>query len=112
MYYVYILRCEDNSLYTGITSDVRRRVREHYYRKPQSAKYTKSHKVTAVEAVFEADDKSSALKCEISLKKLSKCDKERIINSRDNFGICSRVEGITLDECLNSANCDTIKVDN
>ena len=112
MYYIYVLRCSDNSLYTGITTDVKRRVNEHYYRKPQCAKYTKSHQVTAVEAVFEAEDKSSALKCEIGFKKLSKEDKEQLIKSGDNFGIFHRLYAFSLDECIGSTNTDRIKVDN
>ena len=112
MYYIYVLRCSDNSLYTGITTDVKRRVNEHYYRKPQCAKYTKSHQVTAVEAVFEAEDKSSALKCEIGFKKLSKEDKEKLIKTGGDFGIFSRISGFTLEGCVGSTNTDRIKVDN
>ncbi len=42
-YYVYIIRCQDNSLYTGITTDVERRYEEH--KKGIGAKYTKIKKI-------------------------------------------------------------------
>ena len=43
MYYTYILRCKDNSLYTGITTDLERRVREHITKDEKCAKYTYLH---------------------------------------------------------------------
>ena len=100
MYYIYVLRCLDNSLYTGITTDVKRRVSEHYYQKKQCARYTKSHKVTALEAVWTAQDKPSALKCEMRIKKLNKAEKERLIKSCDNLGDCIRASGFTIEECI------------
>ena len=111
MYYVYILRCEDNSLYTGITSDVKRRVSEHFFQKSRCARYTKSHKVKDLAAVFGAGDKSSALKCEIALKKLSKEEKEQLVKSCDGFREFGRIEGITLDSCIGSTKSDSEKVD-
>ncbi len=78
-YYIYILRCEDNSLYTGITTDVKRRFTEHTSDKLKGAKYTKAHKPIKIEAVWEAEGKSDALKLEHRIKKLNKSEKERII---------------------------------
>ena len=42
-YYVYIIRCKDNSLYTGITTDIGRRFQEHCGMRAGSAKYTRAH---------------------------------------------------------------------
>ncbi len=76
-YFVYILRCHDSSLYTGISNDLKNRLKKHNLGK--ASKYTRSR--LPVELVYqkEALDKSSALKCEIALKKLSKIDKERLV---------------------------------
>lgn len=81
MYYVYILRCEGNSLYTGITRDVERRFREHC--EGLGAKYTRSHKPLGVEAVWEIEEKGSALKLECHIKKLKREVKEKLIERRE-----------------------------
>ena len=85
MYYVYILRCKDNSLYTGITTDVQRRFFEHKENKIKGAKYTKSHKPVGIEAVWETDTKSDASKLEYRIKKLSKTEKETVISEHINL---------------------------
>ena len=43
MYYVYMLRCIDNTIYTGITVDVDRRMKEHFSKNEKCAKYTFTH---------------------------------------------------------------------
>lgn len=43
MYYIYMLRCEDNSIYTGITTDINRRMKEHFSKNKKCAKYTLKH---------------------------------------------------------------------
>jgi putative endonuclease len=77
VYYVYILRCEKNCLYTGITSDVERRFREHCEGK--GAKYTKTHPPLGVEAVWEAVNKNDASRLEYRIKALTKDEKEDLI---------------------------------
>ena len=52
MYYTYMLRCENNSIYTGITTDIKRRMEEHFSKDPKCAKYTKSNKPTKLECVW------------------------------------------------------------
>jgi putative endonuclease len=80
MYFLYILRCKDKTLYTGTTSNLCRRFWEHNFSK-KGAKYTKSKR--PLELVFYQlfTNKSDALKKEISFKKLKKVDKEKIIFS-------------------------------
>ncbi|MEG0069525.1 GIY-YIG nuclease family protein [Cetobacterium sp.] len=73
-WFVYILRCEDNSLYTGITTDVNRRFNTHLSGK--GAKYTRAKKPIKIENFFVFDTKSLALKEEIRIKKLPKLKKE------------------------------------
>ena len=80
MYYIYILRCEDNSLYTGITTDVHRRFKEHTADKVKGAKYTKAHRPIKIEAVWETDTKANALRIECYIKKLAKSEKEELIS--------------------------------
>ncbi len=81
MYYVYILRCKDNSLYTGITTDVERRFEEHKSRTKKGAKYTSSRSVVSVDAVWEADNRSFASKLEAFIKKQPKETKEVFIKT-------------------------------
>ena len=81
MYYVYILRCEDNSLYCGITTDVYRRISEHVKGHGIGAKYTRSRKPKCVEAVWECSSRSQASKLESNIKKLTKSKKEKLVNN-------------------------------
>ena len=82
MYYVYILRCGDGSLYSGITNDLKKRLSAHNAGK--GAKYTRSRLPVALRYWEEAADKSAALKREIELKKLTHQQKEALI---ENFSI-------------------------
>ncbi len=79
MYFVYMLRCEDNSLYTGITNDFEKRYEKHVGKLSTAAKYTKSRGVTGVAALWEADSKSDALRLECRIKKLTKKKKEYLV---------------------------------
>ena len=78
-FYTYILRCTDNSLYTGITNDVERRMQEHFNQTKECAKYTKNHKAQKLEAVWKSNTKSLASKLEFHIKKLTKQEKENLI---------------------------------
>lgn len=77
-YYIYVLRCSDNSLYSGITTDVVRRFAEHVEKGSKGAKYTASHVPCGVVALWRCDGKSNASKLEYRLKRLPKCDKEKL----------------------------------
>ena len=68
MYYTYMLRCEDNSIYTGMTNDLSKRFNEHLFKTKNGAKYTKSHSVIKIEAAWKSKDKSLACKLRIYLK--------------------------------------------
>ena len=76
-WHVYIVRCADASLYTGIATDVAMRVGEH--NAGAGAKYTRSR--LPVELVYseEAADRSAALRREAAIKKLSATDKRALI---------------------------------
>ena len=76
-YYVYILKCADNTLYTGSTNDIEKRVHVHNNLK-QGARYTKSRRPVVLVHSESFDTKSQALKREVFIKKLSREDKIKI----------------------------------
>lgn len=78
-WYIYILRCEDESLYTGISTDYEERLNKHI--KGIGAKYTRIKKVKKLEAVFYTKGKGNALKIEYQIKKLNKKKKEDLIKN-------------------------------
>jgi len=84
-WYIYILRCNDNTLYTGIATDVERRFSEHKLRSRKCSKYCRAR--TPLEIVYKrkAGTLSTALKIEKKIKKLSKAAKEKII--KNNFPV-------------------------
>ena len=83
MYFIYILRCYDQSLYIGITKDIKRRMQEHCLKKNKAAKYTKSHSVKNMEALWICKNRSFASSLEYWLKTLSKSKKELIIQNNE-----------------------------
>lgn len=81
MYYIYVLKCVDNTLYTGIASDVRRRFSEHCAGKKTGAKYTRAHKPECIEAVWSVATRSQALRVEAYIKKKTKEEKINLFSS-------------------------------
>lgn len=79
-YYLYILLTVDNTLYCGIARDVEKRFMEHTSGK--GAKYTRSHKPLKIVYTKEFENKSEALREEIRIKKLSKKEKQRLIDNQ------------------------------
>lgn len=72
-WHVYILRCNDNTLYTGITDDVQQRVAAHNAGK--GAKYTRGRGPTRVVYKESCENKSQALRRELEIKRLSRKEK-------------------------------------
>lgn len=77
--YVYILRCKDDSLYTGWCIDLEKRLALHNSGK--GAKYTRSKRPCKLVYYEEISNKSEALKREIAIKKLTKAKKEDLVRS-------------------------------
>ena len=77
MWLVYMLRCADGSLYTGITTDLARRLAEH--KAGTGAKYTKSHPVEACVYTEVCVSRSTAQKREAEIKRLTKAKKLALI---------------------------------
>lgn len=76
-WFVYIVRCsKDDSLYTGITNNLEKRIASHNNGK--GAKYTKSRRPVTLLKKFEVETKSEALKLEIKIKKLSREEKLKL----------------------------------
>lgn len=76
---VYIIRCTDNTLYTGITVDINRRMSEHGG--VRGAKYFRGKRPHALAFLEGGHTRSSASRREASIKKLSRTDKLRLIES-------------------------------
>ena len=79
MYYIYMLRCNDNSIYTGITTDIEKRMKEHFSKNEKCAKYTKSKTAIKLEQFWKTDTRVNASKLEYRIKHLSKKQKEELI---------------------------------
>ena len=79
MYYVYILRCSDNSLYCGQTNNLERRIKEHNSDKFKSAKYTKGRRPVKLVYFEKYQTVNEALKREYEIKKLPKTKKEILV---------------------------------
>jgi len=80
---VYVVRCNDDTLYTGITTDIERRLSEHNST-ARGAKYTRSRR--PVELIFctAHESRSTASKVEAQFKKLSRKKKLDLLNEMDN----------------------------
>ena len=85
MYYTYMLRCKDNSIYTGMTTDLERRLIEHKSKSEKAAKYTLRHEAVNIEAAWESQTRSAASKLEYNLKTLTKTQKEALIKNKSNL---------------------------
>lgn len=78
MYYIYMVQCTDGTYYTGITPDVCHRMQCHCAGK--GAKYTRSHPITSLCALWRAEDKTAAARLEYAIKKrLSREEKIALI---------------------------------
>ncbi len=77
-YFVYIVRCADNTLYTGITVDVQARIREHNS-SPNGAKYTRARRPVELLGAKQVVNRSQALKLEAYIKKQPRLKKIELL---------------------------------
>ena len=77
-WFVYIVECADKTLYTGITTDMERRINEHNS-SPKGAKYTKTRRPVTMVYFETALDRTTASKRESQIKKLSRKEKMELI---------------------------------
>ena len=79
-YFVYLLKCKDNSIYTGITTDFKRRFNEHKNKK--GGHYTSSHEVLKILYVEKYPTRSDALKREAEIKSWRREKKIKLSKSK------------------------------
>ena len=79
-YFIYILKCKDDTLYTGICTDILRRVDEHN-NSDKGAKYTRNRRPVKLVYSEESESRSSASKREYEIKKFSRTKKLELINA-------------------------------
>ncbi|MDD4875892.1 MAG: GIY-YIG nuclease family protein [Dehalococcoidales bacterium] len=84
-WYLYLIRCHDGSLYTGITTDVARRFAEHQGNKGSGSKYLRGRGPLILVFQKKLGDKSLALGVESKIKKLSKARKEEMIKTKGHI---------------------------
>ena len=78
-WYLYLIRCPDNTLYTGISTDVDRRLVQHQSRGNKGSKYLKGRGPLTLVFQQQLGSKSLALKAELRVKKMSKAMKEKLV---------------------------------
>ncbi|ROR25731.1 putative endonuclease [Mobilisporobacter senegalensis] len=80
MNYTYIVECMDNTLYTGWTNNLEKRIKDHNSKK--GAKYTKNRGPVTLVYYEEFETKEEALKREVAIKKLTRKQKLELVNKR------------------------------
>lgn len=88
-WFVYILRCGDDTLYTGITTDVGRRIEEHNAGKAPGARYTRSRRPVELAYVEEAASRAAASRRETAIKQFDR---------KDKLALCDSWQGPQLDD--------------
>ena len=88
VWFVYIARCADATLYTGIARDVATRIAAHDAGK--GARYTRGRGPLAVCAVRRCTSKGDALRLELAIKSLTREDKEHLVANRRRLGAFAR----------------------
>lgn len=79
-YFVYIVKCSDDSFYTGIAINLEKRIKEHNGELKGGAKYTRGKGPVTLKYSEESENRSLALKREAEIKKLSRAEKQALIS--------------------------------
>jgi putative endonuclease len=87
---VYLIRCRDRSLYTGIATDVARRFAEHQRQDGRGARYLRGRSPLRLVFQHTVGSRSRALKVEFRIKRLTKAKKERLVRNGDLAMVASR----------------------
>lgn len=91
MYWVYIVRCADNTLYSGSTPRLERRMLEH--NEGKGAKYTRGRRPVILQQAWKVENRSQALQLEAFIKRFTKQEKERFITQPDLFLMKAQEKG-------------------
>lgn len=81
-WFLYVVLCSDGTLYTGVTTDLDRRLRQHNGDLVGGAKYTRARRPVTLQAFWLYPGKSPAMKAEHEFKKLSRAEKLRRVRDR------------------------------
>lgn len=101
MYFVYIVKCADNSLYTGITTDLDRREKQHNWQISGGAKYTLSRIPVKIVYFEKLENRSLATKREIEIKKLTKKQKlQLILDKMKNNELYKKLKNFTINDAI------------
>lgn len=100
--YTYILRCGDGSLYTGWTNDIKNRLKMH--REGKGAKYTRGRGPLTLVHLEVYDTKSEAMRREAFIKKLSREEKERLLEDEEWKDRLSDIGLLYTDLCAEMAS--------
>lgn len=84
-WYVYMIRCGKGTLYTGITTDVNRRFAEHQTSGPRAARYLKGRGPLRLVLTVDAGNRTTALRLERRIKRLTKTGKEALIQDPESL---------------------------
>lgn len=112
MYYVYVLRCRDGSLYTGLARYLCKRMHEHAEKLPACAKYTRSHPVEELVALWKTQTRADAARLEAYIKRLPREKKLALIASPERLSLSAEgesenvytaVHGVCLGACLDGS---------
>ena len=82
IWHIYMVRCSDGTLYTGITNDLNKRIEAHNSGK-EGARYTRSRRPVKLVYSEQVESKSAAAKLEYQLKKLPRLKKIRLIKDKE-----------------------------
>lgn len=95
-WFVYIIECDKSSLYTGVTTDVARRYREHLSGGARSAKYTRSRRRLVLAYSIAVRDRSTAMRVEYRLKRLPAGQKRHVVG--EHMGLAGLLDYLGLAE--------------
>jgi len=85
MNYIYMIKCKDLSIYTGVAKDLKKRLNVHHKKLKSAAKYTRTHDVNELCALWTTNNRSNAQKLEYRIKKLKRDQKIRLISDNSIF---------------------------
>lgn len=84
-WFLYMLRCKDHSVYTGITTDIERRIQEHETGNGKGARSLRGRAPLQLVFSYQLKNRSDALKAEYHVKQLPKVKKEQLISGELDF---------------------------
>lgn len=111
MAFVYMVRCAGGAIYTGMTTDIGARLRTHLEKKPTAAKYTRSHPIEELLALFETESVRDAKRLEARIKRCKREQKLALIENPhalggerfplpEDMGTLTPHIGATIKDCL------------